>query len=122
MTTPKGVAREFYDDAIRQRDAAIARACVAEDRLADLVKELAALKRHDIAAPFAGPIPSRDPGDALGPHTRWAIEESAGGDAELQLRLTSSALMLVATEKGDYPDADALDRHVASLIAAGDTA
>lgn len=110
MTTPKGVPREFYDDAIRQRDA-------AQAMVAQLVAEIAALKRHDLGA-FTAPAP--DPSTDLGPRTLLAIEEAAGGDQELRNLLVRTALRTWGAEKREFTDPDELDTYVAGLVAAGD--
>jgi hypothetical protein len=118
----KTVAREFYDDAIRQRDAAMLRGDRAEERLAKVVDELAALKRHDVGAAPAGSAESYDPMDSLGPRTQLAIEEFAQGDPELRNRLIATAGALGAQHRAEAPDAGegAHDQYVATLIRNGE--
>jgi hypothetical protein len=125
VTRPTGIPREFYDDAVRQRDAALERARIAEDRCAAVVKELVELKRHDIGA-----LPgvhfntdSLDPAHGLGPKTALAVDEFADGDVELRARLLARAHVLTASAKMQYGDDDpgAIDKYVAHLIQQGDT-
>lgn len=125
MTRPTGIPREFYDDAIRQRDAALERARVAEDRHAKLVEEMVALKRHDVGAmPALGMDPDLlNPEHGLGPKTASAIDEFAGGDLELRGILVARAHVLTAEAKMEGPDEppDVTDSYVAYQIRQGDT-
>lgn len=116
------VPREFYDDAIRQRDVALLRGDRAEERLAKVVDELAALKRHDVGATPTGGAESYDPMDSLGSRTQLAIEEFAQGDPELRNRLILTAQGLTAQRRAEAPDAGegAHDQYVATLIRNGE--
>jgi hypothetical protein len=114
-----GVPREFYDDAIRQRDAANDRADRTEERLLTVVAELTALKKHDF---LAAPETAQPPVEILGPLTLLAIEDAAGGDQELQNRLLVSARATwrAAAKQKEFDDPTVLDHELAARIAAGD--
>jgi hypothetical protein len=128
------VPRSIYEDAILQRDRAEARAAAADARLAAftenaaeryaaLVADVMDLKRHDLGMMAKDFDPTTgDPMKTLGPRTQLAIEEFAGGDAELRLRLITTAVPLMATARAEYADGDEADEHVAALIERGDTA
>lgn len=125
MTKPSGVSREFYDDAVRQRDAALERARTAEDRLAVLTAAMVELKRHDVDAP-AAPSFNLDLLNAehgLGSFTLAAIDEFCDGDPELRARLVARAHTLTTMAKLAEPSATPaeVDRHVGEQILEGDT-
>lgn len=122
MKRGEPVPREFYDDVVRQRDAALERARIAEERLAELTDRAMSLKAHELSAPVTAPARESDPFTMLGPKTQLAIDDFAQGDAELRNRLINSAMLLSSATQVDEPDLDTteLDALVAEKIREGD--
>lgn len=124
-TAPKGVPREFYEDAVRQRDLALARVVKLDELVATLTRELADLKRHDVAAPARQPfnVETLNPEYGLGGHTVLAIDEVAGGDPQLRSQQLMRAHSLWAAAKAEEPGASMadIDAYVAHTIREGDS-
>jgi hypothetical protein len=82
-----------------------------------LIKEVLAVKRHDLGMPPAGFTPS-DPLSTLGKRTRAAIEEMARGFPEQNTYMTNWAIN--EARKVDDPESPEFDAELAQRIYDGD--
>lgn len=113
------VSRESYDLLKAQLDVAIADRRAADARYEALVTQMLNFKRHELAMMPAGFDPAQaDPWNSIGPKTQLAVEETAGGDPELERYLKGQAL-LAWKQYGDLSPEDR-DVKVAQEIKDGD--
>ena len=103
-----------------QRDRAQQELSALLSEHAALMKDVMAIKRHELGLPPAGFEP-KDPSAVLGPKTKAAIVQMAGDYTDLTTHLTNWAIGqvngLIAMQK-DPADADEL---IAHMIRMGDT-
>lgn len=114
-------ACEHCADARAQRDRAQQELSVLLAEHSALVRELVAVKRHELGLPSAG-MTLTDPTSVLGVRTKAAIEEMSSGYSDQRSYLTNYALVATQTALADGKSADETDYSVAQQIRMGDTA
>lgn len=120
MTTPRGVARDLYDDVVRQRDAAVAQLYTLQAKYTELSERAMGLKAQEMGAAHASTFAAADPFVGLGPKTQLAVEMIAQGDPELRNNQLRMAAMLISAGQSEGLEGDELDAEVAKKIAGGD--
>lgn len=116
------VSREQYDDMRHQRDAALSRAAIADDRLVEMVREVLAVKRHDLGMiPSGFDAAAASPDSMLGPMTLMAVDAFAAGYPDLRQQLIGTAINEMAVKRAQGMDTASADEEVAGLIRRGDT-
>lgn len=113
------VPREQYDDMKRARDTWQAECAYLRAELSGLMKDMIAVKRHELGLPPSGMAVS-DPTSILGPKTMSAIEMVADGFADVRAQQMNWAVVQTKHGLAHGRDADDLDAELAAQIRQGD--
>lgn len=108
------------EDMRQQRDRAQAQLAMLLEEQAALLKDVLAVKRHDLGLPPAG-WTATNPLDALGPKTLAAIDLQGAGFTDLRGHLTNWALVQMAEATAKHVEREAADEAIAHRIRMGDT-
>lgn len=115
------VPREQYEDMKRARDIWQAECAFLRTELSGLMKDVIAVKRHELGIPPAGTIPE-NPASILGPLTLAAIEHVADGYADVYAHQMNLAVREMRAGLAQHRGADELDAELADSIRRGDEA